>query len=511
MMRWQTPKGTIELAPLNVNDKHTIPVSELYKDAMAHFNGGRLVEAGALCQCILRLLPEHADTLHLLGLIYHQSGQHLRAIDLLSNAIRLNPQNAQFFNNYGEIHRALGHVNEAKIQYEKALALEPDFGIAHNNLANVLSATANYDEAVVHYKRAIALIPAYAEAYRNLTLITAPAPEDNKTKAMQNLLGNPAVSDSDAMHLHFALGRIYENAKAYDTAFEHYHKGNQLKRKSFNFDVSTRTTYIDSLINTYTPDYFQRVAGYGNNSERPVFIVGMPRSGTTLVEQIISSHPQIFGAGELIYLQNIEQTMTQQLGTSEPYPVCMQAFTPDLAQQLAGQYLEHLQAYSTTARHVTDKMPGNYQRIGLIKTLFPNARIIHCRRNPMDTCVSIYCNYFRGTHNYAYDLRELGLFYREYERLMTHWRNLFGEDIHEIQYEELTRQQEKLSRGLIAYLGLDWDDRCLEFYNNKRPVQTASNLQVTQPMYTTSIDKWKRYEKHLGPLQDALTQHIRQD
>jgi hypothetical protein len=168
------------------------------------------------------------------------------------------------------------------------------------------------------------------------------------------------------------------------------------------------------------------------------------------------------------------------------------------------QYLEHLQANSTSATHVTDKMPGNYQRIGLIKTLFPNVRIIHCKRDPMDTCVSIYCNYFRGTHNYAYDLRELGLFYREYERLMAHWLRLFGDDLHEVQYEDLTRNQEPLSRALIAYLGLDWDDRCLEFYNNKRPVQTASKLQVTQPMYTTNVSKLKRHEKYLGPLKKAL-------
>ena len=182
----------------------------------------------------------------------------------------------------------------------------------------------------------------------------------------------------------------------------------------------------------------------------------------------------------------------------------MTDLTADQARQLAGQYLEQLNAYATDAPHITDKMPGNYQRIGLIKTLFPNAKIIHCRRHPLDVCVSIFTIYFVQTHNYAYDLRELGLFYRQYARLMDHWRDLFGDALFEVRYEELTRNQETVSRALIDYLGLDWDPACLEFYNNKRPVQTASNLQVTRPMYGSSVDKWKLYEKHLAPLKEAL-------
>jgi tetratricopeptide (TPR) repeat protein len=539
MMRWQTPKGTIELAPLQpAAEEHAVQVSELLKDAMTHFTANRLQEAGALCQSILRILPDHTDTLHLYGVTYHQAGQHLRAIELLNKAIKLNPNEPKYLNDIGEAYRALdriksalqsydralalrpdfieannnkgvalytiGHLEEAVSYFEKVLAINPDYILAINNLGAVLHDLGRNDDSINQYKKALALQPESAESHHHIAVICKPKPEDKETIAIQKMLDKPDLKDEDIMHLNFALGRIYDNAREYNKAMEYYNNGNLYKRKTIDFNISSYISYVDDLHNIYTTDYFKRVKHLANDSDRPIFIIGMPRSGTTLVEQIISSHPEVHGAGELPCFEHTEQLISSYLGSNLRYPLCMPALTPTIAQDLARQYLEHLDTYSADNRHVTDKMPGNYQRIGLIKTLFPNARIIHCLRNPMDTCVSIYCNYFRGTHNYAYDLQELGLFYRQYERLMAHWRRLFGAELHEVQYEELTRNQEKLSRELIAYLGLDWDDRCLEFYNNKRPVQTASKMQVVQPMYTTSVNKWKRYEKYLGPLIEIL-------
>jgi hypothetical protein len=230
----------------------------------------------------------------------------------------------------------------------------------------------------------------------------------------------------------------------------------------------------------------------------------MPRSGTTLVEQIVSSHPQVFGTGELNNFLDIEQNIANQLKSSESYPDCIHLLDESTANKLINDYLSCLLNYASDAKYVTDKLPGNFLRIGLIKTLFPKARIIHCHRNSLDTCLSVYCNYFTGEHNYAYDLEELGAYYIQYERLMKHWHNIFSSQILDVQYEELVMDQENISRQIIDYLELTWDNVCLEFYKNQRPVQTASNVQIRRPMYLNSINRWKHFELHLQPLKEIL-------
>ena len=314
----------------------------------------------------------------------------------------------------------------------------------------------------------------------------------------------PALSDNDKMHLHYALANIFIKSDQYDKTFDQYNKANELKRKKLTYDAKEHTAYIDKLIAIFTRDYFKENIIRGNNSELPVFIVGMPRSGTTLVEQIVSSHPQVFGAGELAVFTHIEAGLNKNFDASDSYPECMSLCSKSVIHDYAQYYLIELKKYAGNAIRITDKMPNNFLRIGLIKTMFPNARIIHCQRNPLDTCLSIYTNYFIRGNQYTYDLTELGQYYLDYERLMSHWRNLFESQIFEIQYEELVMNQEKLSKQLIDYVGLDWDEGCINFHKNKRAVKTASNLQVREPMYSRSIDRWKSYKKQLEPLRAIL-------
>ena len=232
----------------------------------------------------------------------------------------------------------------------------------------------------------------------------------------------------------------------------------------------------------------------------------MPRSGTTLVEQIIASHPQVFGAGELRHIRAMVAGLPAGLQTDTAYPECVTMLDERLARSLAEDYLKKLRVMGGNAQRVSDKMPANFFYLGLIALMFPNARVIHCRRDPLDVCLSIYFHQFARGHNYAYDLTDLAVYYRQYRRLMQHWHAALPLEICDIQYEELVADQEVVSRRLIDYCDLPWDDRCLEYYKNKRPVQTASNWQVRQPIYTDSIQRWKNYEKHLDELKEMLAE-----
>jgi hypothetical protein len=235
----------------------------------------------------------------------------------------------------------------------------------------------------------------------------------------------------------------------------------------------------------------------------------MPRSGTTLVEQIIASHPSAYGAGELTEIIDIASALSAELGTSIPYPLCLRQMDRKAVDHRARRYLNYIEGLSpSAARVVTDKMPDNYRHLGLIALLFPKARIIHCIRNPLDTCFSCFSQHFAGGHFYSYDLRNLGRYYRLYESLMAHWHNTLDIPIMDVHYEDLVRNPEAISRSLVEFCGLKWSPKCLQFHKDSRDVVTASFDQVRQPLYTGSIDRWKRYEEYLGPLQEGLAQHI---
>jgi hypothetical protein len=254
----------------------------------------------------------------------------------------------------------------------------------------------------------------------------------------------------------------------------------------------------------YSPDYFAARANIGETSEVPVFVLGMPRSGTTLVEQIIASHPAAHGAGELEELGWLAANMPKLTGGTAPYPEAARLIDATNAKSIAAQYLEPLIARAPAARRITDKMPGNFIRIGLIAVLFPKARIVHVRRHPLDTCLSCFFQHFGRGHHFSYDLGHLGHYYTQYQRLMAHWARVLPGRIFDVQYEDVVSKQEETSRAIIAHCGLDWDPKCLAFHEHERQVRTASFWQVRQPLYASSVGRWQAYEKHLGPLKAAL-------
>jgi len=530
-MRWNNTKGSIELSSLNPPKKNSPLTSEILQNGLAHHQAGRLQEAEAIYQSILQEQPQHPDALHFLGVIAHQVGKHEIAVNLIENAIKINPNVPDFYNNCGEAYRALNRNDLALIRYEQALAIKPDFAVVHGNLGIALHDLGRQNEAIACYQQALAIMPDYAEAHNNLgaalqdlgrrdeaivcyeqAIVFKPnyaaahrhlamiKPKQEQIPIIEKLLTDPIVSEEDAMHYHYALGNVFNDTKSYTQAFEHYLQANTLKRNTITYDLQNYSTFIDRLINAYSTSYSQDKTTGGSDSELPVFIVGMPRSGTTLVEQIISSHSQVYGAGELNSFERIEKVITKQFEVSSPYPECLPLCNDSIIEKYSAGYLKELEDYSQEATRITDKMPGNFIRIGLIKTLFPRARIIHCQRNALDTCTSIFLNYFENGHTYSFDLIELGQYYLEYERLMAYWHSLFPDEILNVQYEYLVESQETVSRQLIKHLGLEWDEKCLDFHLNERTVDTTSSLQVRKPIYKNSINRWKQYEKHLTPL-----------
>ena len=410
-----------------------------------------------------------------------------------------------------------GDVVGAAAAYRRALSLQPNDADAHNGLAQVLEEQGQPQQAVQHALAALHLRPDWAPMLFILAELAANGHYDFPEEQLQRIetrIGVPGTSPTDASLLHFALAMLREKRGAYDDAFDSYRQGNALvhgllKETGQAFDAQEHDGLTDRLIATFTPALFERVRGFGLDTEAPVFIVGMPRSGSSLVEQILSRHPRVFAAGELGDVGRLAAGLPARLGAPEGYPRCVDRLDQPTAAAVAAEYLQGLARRGAPtgypAARVTDKAPLNFLHLGLLAALLPHARVIHCRREPRDVCLSCYLQYFREL-NFTWDLGNLGRYYRAYERLMEHWRRVLPVQPLEVDYEQLVTQPEPMIRRLLAFCGLEWDDRCLRSHESRRPVQTQSKLQVRRPIYTTSVGRWRRYEAHLGPLRESLQQ-----
>jgi hypothetical protein len=345
--------------------------------------------------------------------------------------------------------------------------------------------------------------PGYtAEALIGLAQTRKYSEGDPEIALIDNALAQLPPNNPRREVLHNSAGKIFNDIGRFDEAFYHYQQAKVLA--GANFDMESYCAKIDMFIQTFTPMFFLERLEFGNSSETPVFVVGMPRSGTTLVEQIISSHPSVYGAGELVHMRILADSLSPPSATPKLFPVAVKSMTKASSFKLAAEYLQVLNHHSASAIRIVDKMPHNFELLGFITLLFPNARIIHARRNPMDNCVSCFMNWFNGSHGYNTDLTKLGTYYRQYARLMDHWRKTLRLRMLEVDYQEMVNDQEGQSRRLIEFLGLEWDPRVLTFYETERSVQTISRWQVRQPIYKTSVSRWRAYEKYLGPLKEAL-------
>jgi tetratricopeptide (TPR) repeat protein len=469
---------------------------------------GRLPEAVTHYQEAIRIKPEFAEAHNNLASTLLLLEQPDEAIGHLESALRLRPDYTEAHCNLGNAYRDLGRFAEAVRSYERSLELQPDYGPAHNGLGETLLEQGDQQGAERHFRRALHNNPFVIRTLLNLASHGFYTSSDPSIDTLRRWLTDPRLPTDFAIQLHFTLGKVLDRLGLYDEAFDHFARGNALRRSVFVkagtvFDHVAHAQLIDRVIAFFSKSYFRQVEGLGLSSGVPVFIVGMPRSGTTLVEQILSQHPNVFGAGELPDIGRLIGSLTAQFPAELGYPHCLSALEPFKARVMAETYLQKLTDLGGTAERVTDKMLELSLYLGFVVTLFPRARVIYCRRDPRDTCLSCFFQYFRGL-NFTWDLADLGHYYKDRERLMAHWRLVLPLPIREVVYEELVFNQESVSRGLVEFCGLQWHDACMRFYENRRPVKTSSVLQVRQPMYRTSVGRWHHYSTRLGPLLEAL-------
>ncbi|MCP4022881.1 MAG: tetratricopeptide repeat protein [Desulfobacteraceae bacterium] len=454
----------------------------------------------------VEIRPDFIEAYNNLGIALSKLNKLDEAIACYEKALKINPGYSDAYYNLGIALEKNNRLHDAIDNFQKAVAVKPDFAQAHHDLGNILKATNQVDEAIESYRNALSIKPDFAEAYRNLSGSIKHVEHNDDISAMEALYFQDGISNEDKMHLGFGLGKAFEDLKAYDESFKFILEANHLKRQSFIYSLSEDQAVFNERKKIFAANFISHYKGAGCFDETPVFIVGMPRSGTTLIEQILASHPLVFGGGEIKALLKLVRQFTWIKSDRDS-----KFFIPENGVESfkqAGQaYISEIRELSKNKKHIIDKMPHNFMNIGLIKSMLPNAKLIHCLRDPMDTCFSIFKNFFHDKgHKYAYSMEELGQYYNLYSDLMEHWRSSLPGSFYEIRYEDLVSDQENQTHKLLEYCGLPWDDSCLTFFKTRRAVRTASSLQVRQPIYKDSVRLWKQYKTQLEPLWKTLNQ-----
>ena len=469
-------------------------------DLLAHTD--RTQEAVALLRRALTIRPDFLDAQYNLARIIldEHPGE---AASLLERVVRSRPKLVDAYRLQAKALAKNADHEAARAVLEQAILSEPDEAGLHNDLGLVCLELGDLTQAVHEFERAIELDPGQVYALYNLAFsVKARAHPDLLGKIQHTLSHVEHLGQEERALLHFAAGHLLEATQDYERAFHEFDCANNLKHAPYERDQTEQ--FFQSIKDVFTPDYFASAAK-GSSDTLPVFILGMPRSGTTLVEQILSSHPQAQGVGELLWFNQQANNLARILNTDTPFPYSACDISADRAQELANTYLAELRRRGgNEARRVSDKMPGNFVNLGLIAQLLPGAKVIHCQRDPLDTCLSCFTSNFTGYLPYAYRLENLGHYYRCYQDLMSHWSQVLPLPIHVVQYEQLIADPETEIRKLIAFLDLPWDARCLAPHLNDRAVATASSVQVREPIYRKSLNRSARFEPYLGPLRAAL-------
>ena len=448
-----------------------------------------------------------------LAQVLQEQEQLARAEILLRRVVSHNPNRADAWVKLGTVCLEQDETASAQAAYEQALAVEPDSADALTGMGNLNLEQGRIDAATDLLERALKVDADNLGARFHLVQARKVSAGEANLAALESCLEKVEKYSADKrISLHYALGKAYDDLKEWDRAFPHFMEGARLKRSTLSYDPMHDSWRGKRIAEILDAGAMQRLHGSGESSDIPVFVLGMPRSGTTLTEQIIASHPDVFGAGELRDLMDIAQThitkpqlrLTAEAGRPA-YPENLAGLDTAVLARWGRDYLLRIRRRAPHARHITDKMPANYLALGLIPLMLPNAKIVHVMRNPVDTCVSCFTRLFNRHQDATYDLRELGQHYAVYARLMQHWRAVLPQgNFMEIQYEDIVADMPTQARRLIDFVGLPWNDACLSFHKTQRNVRTASVAQVRQPIYSTSVERWRHYEKYLGPLFEGM-------
>jgi tetratricopeptide (TPR) repeat protein len=404
-------------------------------------------------------------------------------------------------------HYRASHLAEAAATYQQLLQLTPDAAPIHHNLAGILKNQGDIEGALRHYDRAIAIDPGFVEAHCFRSDLKSYRRGDADLAALETLAEDKRLPPDKMVYVHFALGKALEDIGEFDRAFAQLALGNALKREQAHYNEPGEENSLARIIEVFDRQLIDRLSVAADSVPRPIFILGMPRSGSTLIEQILASHPQVTGGGEFGFLGRRAGMILHPHGQRFSYPDYVPHLNVYGLRQIGQDYLKRLPKPAGEKTRITDKTPGNFWFVGLIHLMLPGARIIHTMRDPVDTCVSCFSKLFAAGQKYSYDLGELGRAYRRYYRLIAHWRSVLPPGaMLEVRYEDVVDNFEAEARRLVDYCGLPWDDRCLAFHATDRSITTASNVQVRRPLYRSSVERWRRFERHLEPLLAELAE-----
>ncbi len=515
------------------------PVRKALAMAADHQREGRLKEAERACRDVIREHPDNVDALRLLGITLMRQGrideaesrlrravaiapdfvgamldlghslkeqnQFAEAIEWLRKVIQLEPTNFQAPFMLGSTLSAAALTYEALEAYERVLELRPNHPGARLGLAHVLKTIGRQDEAVEAYRECIELRPNNGETYWSLANLKTYRLSDEDIETMESKLDDEEVDDESRFNLQFALAKAYEDRGDFEKAWGYYADGNAGRRAVEIYDPVQTEVTNDALIDVFGKELFEKHTAVGDPDPSPIFVLGLPRSGSTLIEQILASHSMVEGTSELHYLGQVASSLNRNRADGINYPEAVRELGAKHFAMLGQDYLRRAQLHRTEgAPRFVDKMPNNFPSVGLIHLILPNAKIIDARRYPLDSCLSCFRQLFARGQTFTYDLTDIGEYFLQYQRMMDHWHEVLPGRVLTVQYEDMVTDFDNQVRRLIDYCELPWEDACASFYETDRPVRTASSEQVRQPVYTKSIHFWRNHEAHLGELIEVL-------
>jgi tetratricopeptide (TPR) repeat protein len=487
---------------LTVNPNHARALTAM---AAAQRACDRVDEALAYARKAVEADPALPEAARRLGILLSIKEMPEEAMLVLERAVALEPSHAGVRATLASVYALLDRWEDAAAQCRAALELDPQLGDAYAILGDIEMELGRFDEARQNFVRATELDPQRAAFYCRLIGIDRVQPGNPYLAKLESIAADPSLYREERVRVAFALGKAYADLGEHEQSFAHYRRGNALRRSFIDYSEAETLSSLALTARVFTHEFVEARRGWGDQSELPIFIVGMPRSGTTLIEQILASHRDVFAAGEL---SDFARSANTVLAGAPGRPIeaqAMQSAGPQALREIGERYVESISVLAPQAQRITDKMPANANFLGLIALALPNARIVHSRRDPVDTCLSCFTLLFSEGQAFTYDLGELGRYYRAYEKLMEHWHAVLPSgSILDVQYEDVVNDLEGQARRIIQFCGLPWDDACLRFYETQRPVRTASVLQVRRPIYRSSVGRWRPDPQTLRPLYEGL-------
>ncbi|MDX1517792.1 MAG: sulfotransferase [Woeseiaceae bacterium] len=462
-------------------------------------------DAEVLLERALEIAPNYYQGWMDLGLARQEQDKGELAIEAYTRAMRIEPKRPRAYAAAGTTIAMNGEHEKAVDFFDQAIALDPGHAGALSGKGHVLKTVGRQAEAIESYRECVRANPSHGEAWWSLANLKTFRFDDDDIAAMLEQVNDETLGDEPRANFQFALGKAYEDAGDYARAFEFYEQGNENRRQRETYDPVQTADQHDQFIRIFSREFLQRNAGAGNSSNAPIFIVGLPRSGSTLIEQILASHPEVEGTHELPELGRVARGVGMQRDDRKKYPEVVTELTADEFRKLGDRYLERTLRHRTAKTpRFTDKLPNNFAHVGFASLILPNAKFIDARRHPLDSCLGSYKQLFARGQPFTYDLFELGEFYLEYRRLMAHWHDVLPGNVLDVQYEDVVADIETQVRRILEFCDLPWDDRCMRFFETERAVKTASSEQVRQPIYSDALHRWRNYETQLAPLIEVL-------